>query len=94
MSACFGSVTLVVLLSPVLLALPPSALAAPPDTPEWTLVAREACGSEALAQCLDELRKVCHEHATFRCYYSRKARFDALHRAGLPDPRPHDRDEE
>lgn len=53
-------------------------------------VTQEACGSHPQAQCLTELRKVCHEHPTFRCYYSRKDRMDAIRQVEFPAEEAHD----
>ena len=88
MAAYFGGLAWV-----ASLALAPAVWAAPIEAPEWDLVAREACGSDPSAHCLQELRKVCHEHATFRCYYSRKARLDAIRQVGFPVERLHHGDE-
>lgn len=59
--------------------------AASAQTPEWALVIAEACGHHPQAPCLSELRKVCHQHPTFRCYHSRKDRMDGFRQVGLPD---------
>ena len=55
------------------------------ETPEWVRVINQACGSDPQEQCLNELRNICHEHPTFRCYYSQKRRFDAIRQAGFPE---------
>lgn len=57
------------------------------ETSEHAEVAREACGSAPQPKCLAELRKVCHDHFTFRCYYSRKGRLDAIREVGFPENR-------
>lgn len=83
-------------LSRVLLPLAALGLAAAPAaaaTPEAIRVAQEACGDDPQPKCLMELRKVCHELATFRCYYSRKSRLDALRQIGFPEDRPRLADE-
>ncbi len=63
------------------------------DQSEPVRVAIEACGPGSDLHCLEELRKVCHAHPTFRCYYSRKARIDAIRQVGFPDDRARGRDE-
>lgn len=55
------------------------------QTPEWALVIEEACGHHPQAPCLSELRKICHQHPTFHCYHSRKARMDGFRQVVLPD---------
>lgn len=63
------------------------------QTSEHAGVMREACGPVPEAKCLAELRKVCHDHFTFRCYYSRKDRLDAIREVGFPEDRIHALDE-
>ena len=60
---------------------------------EHVKVAKEACGGNPSFNCLAELKKVCHAHLTFRCYYSRKDRLDAVRQVGFPDPRARELDE-
>ena len=60
---------------------------------EHAEVTREACGADPQAKCLAELRKVCHDRFTFRCYYSRKGRLDAIREVGFPEERAHIIDE-
>ena len=60
---------------------------------EHRQVAREACGTNPADNCLAELKKVCHARLTFRCYYSRKDRLDAIREVGFPEDRARAYDE-
>lgn len=52
---------------------------------EHAAVMEEACGPSPQPRCIEELKKVCHSQFTFRCYYSRKARLDAIRQTGFPE---------
>lgn len=60
---------------------------------EHAAVMEEACGSSPQSRCIEELRKVCHSQFTFRCYYSRKARLDAIRHTGFQEEVVHILDE-